>query len=296
MSATLASRGAASLGVEVEETGVRACARDGAARASSCPTPGSPTRIEVRPVAASAAEAGRRRAKGRRRGCAGSRRASRRRTSRRIASASTSAAIASAITPIAGTAVTSLRSATGLRRLRRSSMSIVPSGRISVLMGFIATRTTSGSPVVMPPFEAAGAVGARGARCRCARGRARVSISSCTSAPVRARRLEAEADLHALHGGNRQHRRAQAAVELAIPAHVRAEPHGEAVDDHFADAAEGVAVAPWPRRCARSSLPRRRRRACASGDASAAALMSAGSRPGARGVDAAEVHEVRRRR
>ena len=39
------------------------------------------------------------------------------------------------------------------------------------------------------------------------------------------------------------HRRAEAAVELAVPRHVRCRAHGEAVDDDLADAAERVAVA-----------------------------------------------------
>ena len=39
------------------------------------------------------------------------------------------------------------------------------------------------------------------------------------------------------------HRRANAAVELAIPRHVRAESDGKTVDDDFADAAERVAGA-----------------------------------------------------
>src|SRR6185437_13433920 len=65
-------------------------------------------------------------------------------------SARTKAAIASAMTPMAGTAVTSLRS-TVEAALWRVFISTDPRGRISVLMGFMATRSTSGSPVVMPP-------------------------------------------------------------------------------------------------------------------------------------------------
>src|SRR5579885_1563732 len=66
------------------------------------------------------------------------------------ACASTSAIIASAMTPIAGTAVTSERSdsAGAAAPVARSTLR---SGLMSVEIGFIATRATSGSPVVIPP-------------------------------------------------------------------------------------------------------------------------------------------------
>src|SRR5581483_277180 len=66
------------------------------------------------------------------------------------ASARTSATIASATTPAAGTAQTSLRwlMATAASPV---SVSIVWSARGIVEMGFIAARTRSSSPVVMPP-------------------------------------------------------------------------------------------------------------------------------------------------
>src|SRR5207247_945237 len=91
------------------------------------------------------------------------------------ACASTSASIASAMTPIAGTAVTSDRSACACAG-PPVFKSTVRSGAMSVEMGFIATRATRGSPVVMPPSVPP------------ARFVARVSpgmISSCTSEPLR---------------------------------------------------------------------------------------------------------------
>src|SRR5918999_2430851 len=66
------------------------------------------------------------------------------------ASASTSATMASATTPAAGTAVTSLR---WLIALAGSPVrtSTVSRARGTVEIGFIAARTRTGSPVVMPP-------------------------------------------------------------------------------------------------------------------------------------------------
>src|SRR5204863_858683 len=91
------------------------------------------------------------------------------------ACASTSATIASAMTPIAGTAVTSERSdwAWAGAPVFRST---VLSGDISVEIGFIATRSTSGSPVVMPPSVPPARLVARASPGR---------ISSCTSEPLR---------------------------------------------------------------------------------------------------------------
>ena len=58
--------------------------------------------------------------------------------------------MASAITPIAGTAVTSDRSDWALA-VSPVSILIVSRGRMSVEMGFFATRITRGWPVVIPP-------------------------------------------------------------------------------------------------------------------------------------------------
>ena len=55
------------------------------------------------------------------------------------------------------------------------------------------------------------------------------------------RRLESEAQLDALYGGNRHQRLRQPAVELAVPRDVRSEPHGNAERDDLHDTPEGVA-------------------------------------------------------
>src|SRR5204862_40456 len=90
------------------------------------------------------------------------------------ACASTRAIIASAMTPMAGTAVTSDRSdcAWAGPPVFRST---VRSGAISVEIGFIATRATNGSPVVMPPSVPPARLVARARPGR---------ISSCTSEPL----------------------------------------------------------------------------------------------------------------
>ena len=65
--------------------------------------------------------------------------------------ASTSAVIDSATTPMAGTAVTSVRS----RKLTVDSLvttsTVSSTGRLRVASGFIATRATSSAPLEMPP-------------------------------------------------------------------------------------------------------------------------------------------------
>src|ERR1019366_248693 len=67
-----------------------------------------------------------------------------------IASARTRATSASAITPIAGTAVTSERSLCAFASPPVARLTVL-SGDMSVEIGFIATRTTNASPVVIPP-------------------------------------------------------------------------------------------------------------------------------------------------
>src|SRR5207247_2055767 len=91
------------------------------------------------------------------------------------ACASTRAIIASAMTPMAATAVTSDRSdcAWAGPPVFRST---VRSGAISVEIGFIATRATRGSPVLMPPSVPPARFVARAKPGR---------ISSCTSEPLR---------------------------------------------------------------------------------------------------------------
>jgi hypothetical protein len=65
--------------------------------------------------------------------------------------ASTSATIVSATTPIAGTAVTSVRSLKLTVSSLVTTSTVFRVGRFSVASGFMAARTTSNSPVVMPP-------------------------------------------------------------------------------------------------------------------------------------------------
>ena len=114
------------------------------ARPSSCPTPAAPR--SPRP----AASGDRQVREVRRPRCARSPRPSRRRTSpapRRPARART---IASATMPAAGTAQTSLRWLIA-RAGSPVATSTVARARGTVEIGFIAARTRSGSPVVIPP-------------------------------------------------------------------------------------------------------------------------------------------------
>ena len=151
-----------------------------------------------------------------------------------IASARTSAVSASAMTPIAGTAVTSDRSLCALAGWP-VARSTVGSGDIRVEIGFIATRMTSGSPVVMPPSRPPAllvrrrkpARGSPPAGRATARRRRRVDRIVHRGARP-ARRLEAEPDLDRLHRGNRHQHAGQPAVELPVPAHVAAEPDDDA--------------------------------------------------------------------
>ena len=149
-------------------------------------------------------------------------------------------------------------------------MSIVRSARGTVEIGFIAARTRSTSPVVMPPsvppdrpVRAAHAVA--GPR----------TISSCACDPRRRAGLEAVADLDALDRLDAHQRAGQPGVEPAVPVHVAAQARRQAV----------------------GRAPRRRRRGCrrpavaASISATIAALVA--------GVDAAHrvgVDRARRRR
>ena len=68
----------------------------------------------------------------------------------RYAPASTIASIASPTTPAAGTTQESVRSRSACAG-SRVAMSTERSGLVSVGIGFMATRATSGSPVVIPP-------------------------------------------------------------------------------------------------------------------------------------------------
>src|SRR5204863_286564 len=91
------------------------------------------------------------------------------------ACASTSATIPSAMTPIACTAMTSDRSDCAWAGAPVFKSTVL-SGDISVEIGFIATRSTSGSPVVMPPSVPPARFVARARPGR---------ISSCTSETLR---------------------------------------------------------------------------------------------------------------
>ncbi len=95
--------------------------------------------------------------------------------------ASTSATIVSATTPDAGTAVTSVRSLNDTVASLVSTSTVRSTGRLRVESGFIATRATSRSPVVMPPSVPPARVDARWY--------SRVSssqrISSCAALPRR---------------------------------------------------------------------------------------------------------------
>ena len=66
-------------------------------------------------------------------------------------SASTSATIVSATTPMAGTAVTSVRSLNDTVSSLVAVSTVLSVGRLSVASGFMAARATSTSPVEMPP-------------------------------------------------------------------------------------------------------------------------------------------------
>ena len=83
---------------------------------------------------------------------------------------------------MAGTAVTSLRSTTAAAT-SDVVVSMVCNGDMSVEIGFMATRTTIGSPLVMPPSRPPARLVTRCTLPVMVRPGAMV-ISSCTSAPV----------------------------------------------------------------------------------------------------------------
>ena len=122
--------------------------------------------------------------------------------------------------------------------------STVRSARGTVAIGFIAARTRSTSPVVIPPSVPPARPGGAaqpgpdrrddlvvGLRSRAGRGQ-----------------LEAVAHLDALDRLDAHQRPGQPAVEAPVPVHVRAEAGRQAVHDHLDDAAEGVAVLAGGRR------------------------------------------------
>ena len=118
-------------------------------------------------------------------------------------------------------------------------MSTVSStGTLSVASGFIAARTTSSSPVDMPPSMPPASVVSR-------RYAAAVGIPAdrvVGLAPPPPGDLEAVADLDTLDGLDAEHGLGQQGVELAIPVDVAAETDRDALGEHLDDATERVAV------------------------------------------------------
>ena len=123
----------------------------------------------------------------------------------------------------------------GLARSRRRSCG-APAAPCEI--GFIAARTRSTSPVVMPPSVPP----ARSVLAVDARRRASTS-SSWAADPRRRGGAEAVADLDALDRLDAHERRGEAGVDAAVPVHVGAEPGRQPVHDDLDDAAEGVAGA-----------------------------------------------------
>ena len=206
----------------------------------SCPRPSSrPGRRARAGGRRGSRQQGRR---GRRRGCAPARRRSRRRTCGAASSASTSATIVSATTPMAGTAVTSVRS------LNDTVSSLVTTSTVRQhrpveggqrlhgrpghehLAGGHAALDAAGQgrlPAVAPRRRRPSGSG-RGPR---EPRRPATSKPSPISTPLTAWMLISA--------------RASSGVELAVPVHVAAEPDGHAVGEHLDDAAE-ASRRPWP--------------------------------------------------
>src|ERR1700709_1494804 len=121
--------------------------------------------------------------------------------------------------------------------------STVCSARGTVEMGFIAARTRSTSPLVMPPSMPPARSVRRESRCPS------TSIPSWAT-PPRARGgpraggaggLQAVPALHGLHRLDAHQRAGQPGVQPPVPVHRAAQARGQAVDDDLDDAAEGVA-------------------------------------------------------
>ena len=104
--------------------------------------------------------------------------------------------------------------------------------------GFIAARTTSSSPVVMPPSVPPASVLSR----RYAVGLGVPADRVVGGAAAPPGDLEPVADLDALDRLDAHHRLGQQRVELAIPVHVAAETDRYAEAEHLDHAAERVAV------------------------------------------------------
>ena len=113
--------------------------------------------------------------------------------------------------------------------------STVRSARGTVEIGFIATRTRTGSPLVMPPSMPPARLVSR-------RDRVAGHHLVVRRAAPPARGAEPVADLDALHGLDAHQRTGQPGVEPPVGLHVGAEPDRQPVRDHLDHAAEGVAV------------------------------------------------------
>ena len=156
-----------------------------------------------------------------------------------------------------------------------------------VEIGFIATRTTSGSPVVIPPSSPPALLRAPAEPAPEVAAVRRHLVAVGIDRIVHrgagpAGRLEAEPDLDALHRGNRHQHPGEPAVELPVPAHVAAEPEHDAARHHLDLAAQRVAGLLGLRRCgAMISRFDARDRAPAPRDRSAASLSGVGSGSGA---------------
>ena len=116
------------------------------------------------------------------------------------------------------------------------AMSTVASARGTVEIGFIAARTRSGWPLVMPPSRPPARLVERTTPSGPG------YISSWAAAAAAARGLEAVADLDALDRLDAHHRGGELAVEPVVAAGERAQADRQPVRDHLDDAAEGVAV------------------------------------------------------
>ena len=152
----------------------------------------------------------------------------------------TKAVMASAITPIAGTAVTSLRSATACAG-SRVFISIVPSGRISVLIGFARRAQHNLLAVGDAAFKSSGAIGTpTHAPCP------HVSLVGVdlvvNIGALSAGGFNAEPDLDGFDGWYRHYRRGESGIELSVPRHMRSQSHRHSVADNLRDSAEGVAI------------------------------------------------------
>ena len=191
--------------------------------------------------------------------CAASRAGSRRRTSPAPHPPAPGPRPASAIIPPAdGTRIGALVDRGGPLPLVPAST--VRSARGTVEIGFIATRTRTGSPFVMPPLMPPARFDSRVHPRPSPRGRGQETLRDCpvwrpaparprSAASRRGRRYPADecgaetvTDLHPLHRLDAHQRPRQPRVEAAVGLYVGAEPDRQAVGDHLDHAAERVGL------------------------------------------------------